>query len=53
MQVNCVSRADMIDALSHRERHRNLIFRTGGYSEYFNSLSLEMKKSIIDRAVQI
>jgi len=53
MQVNCVSRADMIDALHHPERHSNLIVRTGGYSEYFNSLSLEMKKSIIDRTVQI
>ncbi len=53
MQVNCVSREDMIDALDHPERHRNLIVRTGGYSEYFNALSDEMKKTVIERTVQI
>lgn len=53
MQVNCVSREDMIDALEHPERHQNLIVRTGGYSEYFNALSYEMKRAIIDRTVQV
>ncbi len=49
VQVNCLSRADMLDALEHPERHENLIVRIGGYSEYFNRLSLEMKKTVIDR----
>ncbi|MBR5308911.1 MAG: hypothetical protein IKU43_09075 [Clostridia bacterium] len=53
MQINCVSRADMIDALDHPERHQSLIVRTGGYSEYFNALSEEMKRTVIDRTVQI
>ncbi len=52
-QITCVSRADMEDALVHPEKHQNLIVRVGGYSEYFNRLSDEMKKSVIERTVQI
>ncbi len=53
MQVTCVSKNDMLDALEHPERHQNLIVRVGGYSEYFNRLSDEMKKSVIERTVQM
>ena len=49
VQVSCVSRADMEDALIHPEKHENLIVRVGGYSEYFNRLSPQLKQSVIDR----
>ena len=49
LQVNCVSREDMEDALIHPEKHTSLIVRTGGYSEYFNSLSHEMKLTLLAR----
>ena len=49
IQVNCLSREDMIDALAHPEKHENLIVRVGGYSEYFNRLSTEIKKTVISR----
>ena len=39
----------MLDALEHPEDHENLIVRIGGYSEYFNSLSPVLKKTVIDR----
>ena len=52
-QITCVSRADMEDALVNPEKHQNLIVRVGGYSEYFNALSDELKKSVIERTVQI
>ncbi|MBQ2945679.1 MAG: hypothetical protein IJD95_03840 [Clostridia bacterium] len=52
-QITCVSRDDMIDALSHPERHEDLIVRIGGFSEYFNSLSHEAKLSVIDRTVMM
>ena len=49
LQVNCVSREDMEDALLHPEKHGNLIVRTGGYSEYFNNLSDLQKRTVIER----
>ncbi len=52
-QITCVSKDDMIDALSHPERHNDLIVRIGGFSEYFNSLSHEAKLSVIDRTVMM
>lgn len=52
-QITCVSREDMIDALSHPEKHEDLIVRIGGFSEYFNSLSHEAKLSVIERTVMV
>ena len=49
LQVSCLSREDMLDALEHPERHENLIVRMGGFSEYFNRLSDELKRSVIAR----
>jgi pyruvate-formate lyase len=44
-----VSREDMEDAMQHPEKHENLIVRIGGYSEYFNRLSDELKRTVIRR----
>lgn len=49
LQVTCASKEDMLDALDHPERHEDLMVRTGGYSEYFNRLSAELKRTIIAR----
>ncbi len=49
MQVNCYSREDMEDAMIHPECHGDLIVRTGGYSEYFNRLTPDMKKTLLER----
>jgi formate C-acetyltransferase len=49
IQISCVSREDMLDAMEHPEMHRNLIVRIGGYSEYFNNLSQKLKETVIKR----
>lgn len=49
VQISCVSKEDMLDALEHPEKHENLIVRIGGYSEYFNRLSFDLKQMVIQR----
>ena len=49
LQVSCLSREEMLDALEHPEDHKSLVVRVGGFSEYFNRLSPELKQTIIDR----
>jgi formate C-acetyltransferase len=49
MQVSCISKEDLEDALIHPEKHGNLIVRIGGYSEYFYRLSTDLKKAVIER----
>jgi formate C-acetyltransferase len=49
IQISCLSREDMLDAVKHPEKHENLIVRIGGYSEYFNNLSPELKETVIKR----
>lgn len=49
VQISCLSREDILDAMEHPEKHENLIVRVGGYSEYFNALSHELKQTILQR----
>ncbi|MBO5273777.1 MAG: hypothetical protein J6I45_04090 [Clostridia bacterium] len=49
LQISCISREDILDAMEHPENHRNLIVRIGGYSEYFNSLSPTLKQNVLER----
>lgn len=49
LQITCASREELLDALDHPEKHASLIVRIGGYSEYFNRLSPELKQSVIAR----
>ncbi len=49
LQVSCLSREEMLDAMEHPEKHENLIVRIGGYSEYFNRLSPKLKQSVLER----
>ncbi len=49
LQISCLSREEMLDAIAHPEDHKSLVVRVGGYSEYFNRLSPELKKTVIER----
>ena len=49
VQISCLSREEILDAMEHPERHENLIVRTGGYSEYFNRLTPELKQTVLRR----
>lgn len=49
LQVNVVDQAVLRDAIAHPERHGDLVVRMGGYSEYFNQLSDDLKLSILER----
>ncbi len=52
IQLTCASPELLQDAYEHPERHKNLIVRVGGYSEYFCNLSDDLKKMIIARSIQ-
>ena len=49
LQISCLSREEMLDAIEHPENHMSLVVRVGGFSEYFNRLSPELKQTIIER----
>ena len=49
LQINVVDQEVLRDAIAHPERHGDLIVRVGGYSEYFNSLSPELKETVLER----
>ena len=49
LQVSCLSREDILDAMAHPEKHASLVVRIGGYSEYFNRLSPELKQTVLER----
>lgn len=51
MQITCVSKEDLLDAMEHPLKHENLIVRVGGYSEYFHRLSKEMQRSVVMRTM--
>jgi pyruvate-formate lyase len=49
-QVNVVDAATLRDAQEHPERHRDLVVRIAGYSDYFVGLSPEMQVEVIARS---
>jgi formate C-acetyltransferase len=49
LQVSCLSREDILDAMAHPEKHGSLVVRIGGYSEYFTRLSPELQKTVLER----
>ena len=51
VQVTCTSVDELRDAMEHPERHRDLIVRVGGYSEYFCHLSPALKQAVLDRNI--
>ena len=44
-----VSPEELIDAVEHPEKHKDLIIRVGGYSDYFIRLSSGLQQNIIRR----
>jgi formate C-acetyltransferase len=52
VQFNVVSRATLLDAQVHPEKHRDLIVRVAGYSAFFNVLSKATQDDIIGRTEQ-
>jgi trans-4-hydroxy-L-proline dehydratase len=49
IQFNVVDAETLRDAQKHPERHRDLIVRVAGYSDYFNDLSEDLQNEIIRR----
>lgn len=49
LQISCVDRATLIDARENPEKHRDLLVRIGGYSDYFTAQTPELQQEIIDR----
>ena len=49
LQVSCLSREEILDAMAHPENHRSLVVRIGGYSEYFNRLSPQLQQTVLER----
>ena len=49
LQPNIISRALLLEAYEHPEKHRYLMVRVAGYCAYFQELSDDMKKTIINR----
>jgi len=49
LQINVVSREQLQAALDEPDKHRDLIIRMGGYSEYFTKLSRELQDNVIAR----
>ncbi|MBT3344197.1 MAG: hypothetical protein HN712_13215 [Gemmatimonadetes bacterium] len=49
LQINVVDQALLEDAIAHPEAHQDLVVRIGGYSEYFNRLSPELKQTLLQR----
>lgn len=53
LQINVVDQAVLKDAIEHPEHHADLIIRIGGYSEYFNALSPELKTAFLERTEHV
>ena len=49
IQFNVVTAATLRDAQKHPEKHRGLIVRVAGYSDYFNDLGEDLQNEIIRR----
>ena len=49
LQLNCINRDVLLDAMKNPEDHKNLIVRVWGWSGYFNELDIPFKEHIIKR----
>jgi len=49
IQFNVVNADTLRDAQKHPEKHRDLMIRVAGYSDYFVDLSIELQNEIIKR----
>lgn len=51
VQITITSKEDLMDAMVHPEKHEDLVVRVGGYSEYFNRLTPDLKRVILERTL--
>ncbi len=49
LQINVLSREDLINAQKNPDEYKNLIVRVGGFSEYFTRLDEPLQNNIIKR----
>jgi len=49
--VSVVSPEELLDAQNNPDRHRDLIVRVGGYSDYFVNISPELQENVIKRTL--
>lgn len=52
LQVNVLSPEELLDAYENPEKHKNLIVRVGGFSDYFVELDRGLQENIIKRSQQ-
>lgn len=50
LQVNSMSSKILKDAIENPQNYADLVVRRGGYSAYFNNLSLQSKQEFVERA---
>jgi formate C-acetyltransferase len=50
VQINAVDPGVLREAMDHPERHPWLLVRVSGYSAYFNDLSPDMRREIVERS---
>lgn len=53
LQINVISKEELLDAVAHPEKHENLIVRVGGFSEYFNKPAPLLQENVIRRTENI
>lgn len=51
LQITVADKNVLLEARKNPEKHRNLIVRVGGYSEYFCNLSDDLKDAVIARTM--
>jgi Pyruvate-formate lyase len=51
IQITVTTKEELLDAMKNPHLHNDLIVRVGGYSEYFNRLSKDLKKAVVERTV--
>ena len=51
VQVTCTSAEELKDAMANPDRHRDLIVRVGGYSDYFVNLTPALRQTVLDRNI--
>ena len=49
VQINCVSRDILIDAMDHPENYSDLVLRVSGFSAYYTQLSRDVQEDILHR----
>ena len=53
LQLNRVSREELLDAKAHPERHGSLRVRVSGFSAFFTTLSGTIQDDVIARTVHL